>query len=95
MALIVSNKKPHLDDDYVISDDDDDDEGVGQSKRGDQLAVEETRLAGEELYEEEEELDHEVEAEDLELEQEAGLEEEKQTAQSSNSMLVHSLLSCL
>ena len=84
MALIASNKKPHLDNDYVISDD----EGVTQSKRDDQLAEEETRLdyTGEEIYEEEEELDHEVEAEDLELEQEAGQEEEKQTTQSSASM---------
>ena len=83
MALIVSNKKPHLEEDYVISDEE---ERAGQSKGDDQLAEEETRLAGEELYEEEEELDREVEAEDLELEQDAGLEEEKQTAQTSNSM---------
>ena len=91
--IIVSNKKAHLDDDYVISDDDDDEEEeeAGQYVKGagqdDQLAEEEAKLefAGEELYEEEE-LDHKIEAEDLELDKEASLEDEKPTAQSSNSM---------
>ena len=86
---VVSNKKSHLDDEYVVSDDD---EGAGQHKKGtgleDDQSVdlhEETRQ-DEELYEEEEEVNHEVEAEDFELDQETGLEEDKQTAPSSSSM---------
>lgn len=87
---VASNKKSHLDDEYVVSDDD---EGAGQHKKGtgledDQsvdLQEEETRQ-DEELYEEEEEVNHEVEAEDFELDQETGLEEDKQTAPSSSSM---------
>ena len=87
--ILVPNKEAHLDDGNVISDDDE--EEAGQHGKGagqdDQLAEEEAKLelAGEELYEEEE-LDHEIEAKDLELDKEASLEEEKTTAQSSNSM---------
>ena len=89
-CAVESNKKSHLDGEYVVSDDD---EGVGQHKKGagledDQsveLHEEETRQ-DEELYEEEEEVNHEVEAEDFELDQETGLEEDKQAAPSSSSM---------